>query len=130
MKTNANEARDILSHPVGLGVVYCLPVVAIIASGSDIVSPGWHTAIWAAALVTMGAACIVNALRCRRVHCYFTGPFLLLMAIVTLLYGLGTLPLGNHGWSLISATLIAGVLALWCLPEFFFGRYRTSPNVK
>jgi hypothetical protein len=32
----------------------------------------------------MGVACIVNALRCGRVHCYLTGPFFLLMAVIAL----------------------------------------------
>ncbi len=38
---------------------------------------------------------MANALRCGRLHCYITGPFFVAMAIVTLLYGLGAVPLGG-----------------------------------
>jgi len=69
-------------------------------------------------------ACIVNALRCGRVHCYVTGPFFLLMALVALSYGLGILHLGANGWNLLGLVGLVGVLALWYLPEMFFGKYR------
>src|SRR3989442_15948432 len=41
--------------------------------------------IWTLAFTVMGIACVVNAVRCGRVHCYFTGPFLLLLAAASLL---------------------------------------------
>ena len=72
----------------------------------------------------MGAACLANAVRCGRVHCYTTGPFFLVMAVVTLLYGLGVVPLGGNGWSLISLAILIGAIVLCCLPELFFGKYR------
>jgi hypothetical protein len=43
------------------------------------------------------------------------------MAIVTLLYGLGVLPLGGNGWNLIGLTILGGAVALCCLPELIFG---------
>jgi hypothetical protein len=74
----------------------------------------------------MGAACIVNALQCKRVHCYITGPFFLLMALVTLLFGLGVVPLGRNGWNWLGLTILIGAVALWCLPELVWGKYRKS----
>ena len=53
-----------------------------------------------------------------------TGPFFLVMALVTLLYGLGLVPLGRSGWSLIGLTILVGGIALCCLPEMLVGRYR------
>jgi len=47
----------------------------------------------------MGVACLLNALRCGRTHCYVTGPFFLILAGVALLYRIGILPLGARGWS-------------------------------
>ena len=67
---------------------------------------------------------MVNAARCGRVHCYLTGPFFLVMAVVTLLYGLGIMPLGRGGWNLISMAILIGAIVLCCLPELLFGRYR------
>jgi hypothetical protein len=72
----------------------------------------------------MGGACIVNALRCGRVHCYLTGPFFFLMALVALSYGLGILRLGGYGWNLLGLLTLIGAIAPWFLPEMFFGRYR------
>jgi hypothetical protein len=104
--------------------VFWLPVLALIASGFLDIGQGWQTAIWTVSLTTMGAACVANALRCGRVHCYATGPFFLAMALVTLLYGLGVIPMGNHAWNLIALAVLVGGIALCCLPEVFFGRYR------
>ena len=72
----------------------------------------------------MGVACIVNALRCGRVHCYLTGPFFLLMALIALSYGLGFLHLRGNGWNLLGLMTLIGVIALWCLPEMILGKYR------
>jgi hypothetical protein len=72
----------------------------------------------------MGAACMVNAFRCGRVHCYLTGPFFLLMALVTLLYGLGGTPQVRDGWNLIGLTILVGASILCCLPEMLWGKYR------
>jgi hypothetical protein len=88
--------------------------------------PGWRTAIWTAALAVMGGACIANASRCGRIHCYVTGPFLLLAALGTLLYGLGVIPLGANGWNVIGLTILIGAIVLCCLPELLFGKYRRS----
>jgi hypothetical protein len=119
-----NRPNDILNDWRTASVLYGLPILAIAASGLPGVGGNWRTGIWVSGLAVMGAACIFNALRCGRVHCYLTGPFLIVMAIVALWYGLGRLPLGEHGWSTISLAVIAGTLLLWCLPELFFGRYR------
>jgi hypothetical protein len=58
------------------------------------------------------------------VHCYFTGPFFVVMAIVALFYGLGFVPIGGDGWNILGLTVVVGALLLWFIPEFFFGRYR------
>jgi hypothetical protein len=97
-------------------------------AGTPAISNRWRTIIWTVALATMGVACIVNALRCGRVHCYLTGPFFLLMALVALSYGLGILRLGGNGWTLLSLLTPIGAIALWCLPEMFLGKYRQQSD--
>jgi len=72
----------------------------------------------------MSGACIVNALRCRRVHCYLTGPFFLVMALVALSYGIGVLHLGGNEWNLLGLIALIGTIVLWYLPEMFWGKYR------
>jgi hypothetical protein len=120
------KSRDILSSPLGAFAVFCLPAAAMLVAGNSWFTNGWRTVAWTVALSTMGMACIVNAARCGRVHCYLTGPFFLLMAFVTLLYGRGVVPLGQHGWSVIGATVLAGAILLCCVPEKLFGRYRNG----
>ncbi len=116
--------RDILSRWWLAVAFFWLPAIAILVAGRPQISAGWRTVVWSAALAIMGVACTVNALRCGRVHCYATGPFFLVMAAVTLLYGLGVLPLGSRGWSLIGLIVLAGAMALCFLPELLLGKYR------
>jgi hypothetical protein len=82
--------------------------------------------VWPTMLTFMGVACLLNARRCGWIHCYFTGPFFLLLALIGLLYGLDLLPLGARGWSMLSIALVVGSVALICVPESLFGRYRSS----
>ena len=116
--------RDILASPWLAGAVFCLPVAVIAASGALGIGTRWRAVVWAVSLGVMAAGCLVNARRCGRVHCYFTGPFLALMALATLAYGFGALPLGARGWSWISGVTLGGAILLTCVPEFFLGRYR------
>ena len=122
--TKTCKSRDILSSRWRVFFLYWLPAIAIFVAGPLAISSGWRTAVWTVALATMGVACIMNALRCGRVHCYLTGPFFLLMALVALSYGLGILRLGENGWNLLGLITLIGAIALWCLPEMFLGKYR------
>jgi len=126
VESNASicKSRDILSSRWRVFILYWVPAIAIVVAGAPAISSGWRTVVWTVALATMGVACIVNALRCGRVHCYLTGPFFLLMAPIALLYGLGVLHLGGNGWNLLDVMTLIGAIALWCLPEMFLGKYR------
>ena len=128
MKSNATtcKSRDILSSRWRVFILYWLPASAIVVAGAPAISSGWRTVVWTVALATMGMACVVNALRCGRVHCYLTGPFFLLMALIALSYGLGILRLGGNGWNLLGLITLIGAMALWCLPEMFLGKFQMS----
>jgi hypothetical protein len=118
------SSRDFLSSPLSVFALFWLPAIAILVTGTPLVSAGWRTAVWTLALTVMGIACIANASRCGRTHCYITGPFFLLLAAVTLLYGLGILTLAGNGWSPIGLTILVGAVALCCLPDLVLGKYR------
>jgi hypothetical protein len=122
------EARDILSKPWLAFLVWWLPIVALIVTAGSEVGAILRTAVWVAALGVMGIGCLINAARCGRVHCYITGPFFLLMALVTLLFGLGILPLGAHGWGSIGLVVLVGGIVLCCLPEMLWGKYRKTTS--
>lgn len=41
-------------------------------------------ALWSAGFLWTGAACTVNSLICKRVHCFFTGPLYLVLGLLSL----------------------------------------------
>jgi hypothetical protein len=124
------SSRDILSKPWLAFLVFWLPAIAIGVTGGSHFHGIVRAAIWAVALSVMGVACIVNAARCHRVHCYLTGPFFLVMAVVTPLYETGVVPLGKGGWTVLGLTILIGAVALCCLPELFLGKYRGNSTAR
>ena len=113
--------RDRLGSPRAFALAWGLPIAALIAAVFLVHPP--KTLVWAAALVWMGAACIANAARCDRRHCYFTGPFFLMGALVAGLHGFGVVRLGADGWLLLGVAVGVGGGALWCLPESVWGKF-------
>jgi hypothetical protein len=111
---------DLFRSRVGI-LIWVLPA-AVLALSAHL--GGLYPVIaWPLALGFMGGACLVNARRCARRHCYLTGPYFLLLALLSLLYGLGIMDLGRHGWSDLSLALVVGAAVLICVPEQLFGRY-------
>jgi len=106
----------------GSGIL--LWVVPIVILGVSAGFGGWYAAVaWPPLLVFMGVACLVNARRCGRLHCFVTGPYFLLLAVVSLLYDTGIMPLGAGGWQWLSSALLVGTCVLVCVPEWLFGKY-------
>lgn len=92
-------------------------------AASAFVGANWHPALLlmgTAACVVMGVACLVNAARCHRLHCYLTGPYFLLLALgAATAYGFDT---GNAYHSRVWLLLSLGIapLLIW-LPERLSG---------
>jgi hypothetical protein len=120
---STSDQRDLAGRKVGRLVLWQLPLIVFVAG--SFVGPIWRTVLWTAALTVAGTACLANAARCGRLHCYFTGPFLLLCAVVTLTYGLGVLPLGPDRWSSIGLVVALGGCFFGCVPEWIWGKYVT-----
>lgn len=98
-------------------LLWCLPIVAVLV--------GWHyqkarLVLWISAFLVMGVACLANSARCGRVHCYVTGPLLLLAAAYVILSGFHLVPMQAG----IFLNIIFGVAVLACLAEIPLGRYR------
>lgn len=121
-EAGTRQQMDWAGNRRGFAIAWGLPIAALIAAGffDPLVKP----LIWAAALVWMGAACLANAARCRRVHCYFIGPFFLVMAVVALLHGFEIVWLGEQGWRWLGIAIGLGGYGLWYLPERAWGQYR------
>src|SRR5258708_38173968 len=86
--TNAptQTARDWLASVHISLLAWWMPKAAILAGLFVLVSV--RAVIWIIALVWMGTACILNARRCNRTHCRYTGPYYLLMIAPVLVLGL------------------------------------------
>lgn len=118
------EQRDLLKRGRTAALLWYLPIATIVLTGQFAHREWILTVGWTLALLVMAAACLVNARSCGRIHCYFTAPFFLLMAAVSLLHGLRIVPLGPHGWSRIGIVLLVGATLLCLVPEWLWGRYR------
>ena len=118
--TSPNHA-DLAGSRAKFLAVWGLPIIALIVA--IWLDPIVKTVIWLVALTWMGGACLLNARRCGRRHCYFTGPFFLIMAIASALHGFGIVPLGANGWNWLGNTLGIGTAVLWCGPELIWGKY-------
>lgn len=89
---------------------------AIIAGFS---TPHWRPLLWICGMGISGALCVVNAVRCHRMHCYITGPVFLLGALLTALNiaGVTAIP-----WQWLGLGVVIGVVAGMVI-ENFTGRY-------
>lgn len=83
-----------------------------------------RTAIWCMALLWMGAACMLNARRCGRVHCRYTGPYYLALVVPVLAAGTGAIDVGTAGWVVLAAMIFIGGKAIWWITETAWGSYR------
>jgi hypothetical protein len=114
--------RDLLCGGPSGFFLWCAPWLVFVLGCSA--PPGLRTALWTTSFAVMGAACLLNAARCGRVHCRFTGPFFILAAVASLAYGLGLLPIGPSGGS---GSGVEQSLVRWAFvvfPELFLGRSR------
>ena len=118
-----NQAKrgDLTETRLGVVVVWGIPAAVLIVSGVLEALP--QAIWWPAAFGWMAAACAVNALRCRRTHCFFTAPLYLALAITAYLHGTGVISLGAAGWTWIAFAAIIGSIALIQIPEHLLGRY-------
>ena len=116
-------AKDWAGNLRTFGLVWGLPLLAILASAFADVPV--RTAVWTLALIWMGSACLMNARRCGRTHCRFTGPFYLALIVPVLLLGLGLLPLGPYGWWILGAVIVVGGKVIWWATEAAWGRFST-----
>src|SRR5260221_5508830 len=71
----AQTSRDWLGSVHTSLLAWWMPKAAILAGLFVPVSV--RAVIWIIALIWMGAACILNARRCNRTHCRYTGPYYL-----------------------------------------------------
>ena len=83
-----------------------------------------RAAIWTVALLWMGGACILNAKRCGRVHCRYTGPYYLAMSMPVILLATGIVPAGFYSWLVLALLILSGGWFIRWATERTWGKYR------
>ena len=114
-KSSCWEPNDLVSQKSGI-LLWCLPIAAVIVGSSW---PSIRHWLWIPAFLIMGIGCLVNARRCGRLHCYFTGPVFVLAAIYVALAAANVVPLRPGAFLLI----MCAIAMLVCLAELPLGRY-------
>ncbi len=121
-RTTTEPSRDVMSSGLRMVLLYGLPGVAIYLTGNygdrEVAAIAWPVAF-----LVMGVACVANARRCRRVHCFFTGPLFLLASVLSALHGWRVMDLGPRAWELIGYGTFALALVLYFAPEAVWGKY-------
>ena len=105
------SSRDWLRSPRTNLLAWWFPHAAIVA-GLFVAVPV-RTVIWSVALAWMGVACILNARRCGRTHCRYTGPYYLVMIAPVLALGVGLVSAGIYGWIVLGIFIVAGSKLIW-----------------
>jgi hypothetical protein len=71
----------------------------------------------------MGLACILNARRCGRTHCRYTGPYYLAMIVPVVALGLALPSAGVIVWFILGVVVAGGSLLLWWATERAWGKF-------
>ncbi len=110
------QTDDLVRRPIRW-LLWGVPAVLFVLGA--FVAPLLRLLLWTPAFLMAGVACLMNARRCGRLHCYITGPLYLLAALTTVLVGMSVLSLPSRwiAWGAIGGTILAHA------PEWVRGRY-------
>jgi hypothetical protein len=104
-----------------------LPLLVGVLANVPHLSQRFDAGVWTMVYAWMATGCLLNALRCQRVHCFISGPVLLLGAVFCALTASGVVEPDARTFSnLINATLVVALLSF--VPEMFWKRYAGSPS--
>ena len=114
--------KDWARQPLTIILWWGLPIAVVLAAGLLHLSFRASAGVCAASFAWMATGCLLNARRCHRVHCYISGPVLLLGAIFAGLVASGVVNVGPHIFNnAVSATLVLALLSF--VPELVWKRY-------
>lgn len=127
VRAGSCKASDLAGRRIGW-LVWGVPAALLLVGIAWSAARPW---LWTPSLVIAGAACLANASRCGRLHCFVTGPLFLLGALATLLDAIGVVTID---WRWVLAAVVAGTVAAYGF-EWLRGKYvgaeptgeRTSP---
>lgn len=114
--------RDFVRKPISALLLWWLPIGIGVAQSPFGLPYEVSCAVWAVGFAWMGSACLINAYRCHRLHCYIAGPVFLAGSVTSVLLALDAIPLGYHALNYV----VAAVLSLAILsfaPEMVWRKY-------
>jgi hypothetical protein len=117
----SKTSRDWLRSPRTSALAWWVPQGAIVISLFLPVS--LRTVIWIVALSWMGTACILNARRCGRTHCRYTGPYYLAMIAPVLGLSFGLFDADFLGWLVLALIILVGSKLIWWATERAWGKF-------
>jgi hypothetical protein len=112
---NACAANDMVTSRLGW-LVWGPPGALFLVGIAWDAARAW---LWIPALIVAGGACIANASRCGRLHCFVTGPLFLLGALATVASATGIMAID---WRWILGMVIGGTAIGYGL-EWLRGKY-------
>ncbi len=118
----AQGANDWARSLAGYLVAWGIPSIVLVAAG--LLDPAPRALVWAGVLAWMGAGCLLNARRCGRTHCRYTGPYYLAMIVPVALLGAGVLSFGAWAWWVLGGMILLGAKVIWLVTEGLWGKYR------
>lgn len=101
--------RDLVCARIGI-LLWWLPAALVLVG---LWAPSLRAALWIPSFAVMGIACLANARRCGRLHCFLTGPLFLFGSVATAL---------DAGPWLVLVIVAAGTVAAFAL-EWLRGSY-------
>ena len=116
-----DTSRDWLNSNRANLLAWWIPLVAI-ATGLFL-PVSLRTVAWVVALGWMGAACILNARRCNRTHCRYTGPYFLIMTVPVMALGAGIATVGMVEWACLAGIILGGSGVIWWATERAWGKF-------
>ena len=121
MNTIAKSTADWVGNVRTNILVWWIPKGAIVAALFATVPV--RAAVWTIALIWMGTACILNAQRCGRTHCRYTGPYYLAMIAPVVLLAFAIVSASFSGRLALAAVIVVGGWTIWWTTERVWGKF-------
>jgi len=102
-------------------LAWWMPKVAIVVTLFAPVAV--RVVVWIGALLWMGTACTLNAQRCGRTHCRYTGPFYLAMIVPAILLATGIFSANFYSWLALAVFILIGGWSIWWATERAWGKF-------
>jgi hypothetical protein len=114
-------SRDWLGNWRSSALAWWIPHAGLLAG--LLASVPVRVAVWTAALLWMGLACIFNSRRCARTHCRYTGPYYLSMIVPVLVIGLVIRSDDALAWLILGTVIVGGSKLIWWATERAWGKF-------